>query len=327
MHLKKAAGRVLAALLAAGAITLPAFAVAGTVNAGGDHLNVRAGDSTGTAVIGQLADGSQVEILEDTGTGWYKISLDGQTGFVSGDYVTVTDAGAPAAQAPQAEAPAADPAAVPQTPAPAADGGTYVQVTAAVLNVRSGPGTEYAVAGKLLAGNVVQVLGTEANGWYRLDTGYISPDYAVKCDAPAASVASQAAGSAQVASSSKGAQVVQYALKFLGCRYIYGGSSPAGFDCSGFTSYVYRQFGVILNRCASDQLDNGIPVTRDQLQPGDLVIFKKGYSSARATHVGLYIGNGQFIHASTPQSGVKISSLSESYYTTGLVGCRRIFTD
>ena len=111
---------------------------------------------------------------------------------------------------------------------------------------------------------------------------------------------------------------------FLGYRYVYGGASPSGFDCSGFTSYVYKQFGYKLNRSASDQLDNGTPVSRNELQPGDIVIFKKGNSSKRATHVGLYIGNNQFIHASTAKVGVIISRMSDAYYTTGFVGGRRI---
>ena len=125
--------------------------------------------------------------------------------------------------------------------------------------------------------------------------------------------------------SSKGQEIVDYALQFVGYPYVYGGSSPKGFDCSGFTSYVYKHFGYSLNRSASGQLDNGKAVSMSQLQPGDLVIFKKsGTGSKRASHVGLYIGNNQFVHASTSKVGVIISSLSSSYYTTGFVGGRRI---
>ena len=87
---------------------------------------------------------------------------------------------------------------------------------------------------------------------------------------------------------------------------------------------ITQQFGYSLNRTCSGQLDNGTPVSMSELQPGDIVIFNKGNSSKRATHVGLYIGNNQFIHASTAKVGVIISKLSDAYYTTGFVGGRRI---
>ena len=146
------------------------------------------------------------------------------------------------------------------------------------------------------------------DGWYQIETGYVCGDYVKEVDA------------AEAQNSTKGQEIADYALQFLGYRYVYGGSSPSGFDCSGFTSYVYKQFGYKLNRSASDQLDNGVAVSRSELQPGDLVIFKKGSSS----HVGLYIGNNQFIHASTSKVGVIISRMSDAYYTTGFVGGRRI---
>lgn len=99
--------------------------------------------------------------------------------------------------------------------------------------------------------------------------------------------------------------IVDFAARFLGVPYVWGGESPSGFDCSGFTQYVYGHFGVSLNRKSSAQASNGVPVSRDELQPGDLVFF-----GSPIHHVGIYIGNGQYIHA--PQTGdvVKISDLS-----------------
>ena len=93
---------------------------------------------------------------------------------------------------------------------------------------------------------------------------------------------------------------------------------------SGLTTYVYKQFGYSLNRTCSGQLKNGRAVAMSELQPGDLVIFKKGNTKEAATHVGLYIGSNQFVHASTPKVGVIISKLSDAYYTTGFVGGRRL---
>lgn len=112
-----------------------------------------------------------------------------------------------------------------------------------------------------------------------------------------------------------GSDVVEYAVKFLGVPYVYGGSTPSGFDCSGFTAYVYSHFGVSLNRRARDQAYQGTPVSFNQLQPGDLVFF-----GTPAYHVGIYVGNGMYIHA--PQTGdvVKISTLKYM----SISGARRV---
>ena len=116
-----------------------------------------------------------------------------------------------------------------------------------------------------------------------------------------------------------GNSVVTYAKQFLGCKYVYGGTTPKGFDCSGFTQYVYKHFGVNLNRTAAAQYSNGKSVTN--LQAGDLVMFGK----SGINHVGIYIGGNSFIHAENPSSGVTIDSLSSGYYKKNYVGARRIF--
>ena len=121
------------------------------------------------------------------------------------------------------------------------------------------------------------------------------------------------------ASTGKGSEVVAYAKTLLGCKYVYGGTTPSGFDCSGFTQYVYKHFGVNLNRTAAAQYSNGKSVT--SLQAGDLVMFGKSGIS----HVGIYIGGNSFIHAANPSKGVRIDSLSSGYYKTNYVGARRIY--
>ncbi len=122
-------------------------------------------------------------------------------------------------------------------------------------------------------------------------------------------------------SSTRGSQnVVNYAEKFIGNRYVFGGMSPSGFDCSGFTSYVYKSFGINLPRTASGQAGVGQPVSESNLAPGDLVLFEtyeKGIS-----HVGIYVGNRQFIDASN--KGVGFSNLGDNYYRTRYRGARRI---
>ena len=119
-----------------------------------------------------------------------------------------------------------------------------------------------------------------------------------------------------------GAEVVAYAKQFLGCRYVYGGSSPSGFDCSGFTSYVYKHFGISLNRSSGAQASNGYRVNSNELQLGDILCFARTSGSSTVGHVGIYIGGGQFIHAGNSGTGVIISNVwGAGYY---FVTARRV---
>ncbi len=111
---------------------------------------------------------------------------------------------------------------------------------------------------------------------------------------------------------------VGVAMQYLGTPYVWGGSSPGGFDCSGFVMYVYSQIGVYLPHHAADQYNYGTPVSRDELEPGDLVFFDG------LGHVGIYIGGGQFVHSPHTGDVVKISSLDDSWYAATYVGARRL---
>ena len=112
--------------------------------------------------------------------------------------------------------------------------------------------------------------------------------------------------------------VVGIAMHYLGVPYVWGGSTPSGFDCSGFVMYVFAQIGVGLPHSSYSQYGMGAPVSMSQLQPGDLVFF------AGASHEGIYIGGGQFIHAPHTGDVVKISSLDDSWYAATYVGARRL---
>jgi len=112
-------------------------------------------------------------------------------------------------------------------------------------------------------------------------------------------------------------------MTFLGTPYVWGGTTPRGFDCSGFTKYVYAQMGYTLDRTAAQQLNNGTSISKSELEIGDLVFFKNTYNTnAAASHVGIYIGDNQFIHAA--DGGVKITSLDHSYYAPRYVGARSV---
>ncbi|CAH2716893.1 hypothetical protein BACCIP111895_04081 [Neobacillus rhizosphaerae] len=128
-------------------------------------------------------------------------------------------------------------------------------------------------------------------------------------------------GGHKTEAASMGDTVTNIALDYLGVPYVWGGTSPNGFDCSGFTSYTYKQAGVSLPRSAADQFSQGQAVSKGNLVKGDLVFFST--YKAGASHVGISLGGDKFVHAST-STGVKISSLSEAYYTNTYIGSKRI---
>lgn len=123
-------------------------------------------------------------------------------------------------------------------------------------------------------------------------------------------------GSNSVASS-----VIEYSYKFLGKPYVWAASGPNSFDCSGFTAYVYKKFGYYLPHYTGAQVDMGKAVSKDSLRTGDLVFFD---TSGADSHVGIYISNGNFIHASSGRKKVMVSSLDESYYKSRYSTARRI---
>ena len=204
---------------------------------------------------------------------------------------------------------------------------TTMYVTASKLNVRAYPSTDEhgTILGKLSYGATVTVTG-KSSSWYRIKYN----DNGVTCDAYVSreyvdtTPTGNGSGSTGGTSSGSGTatDIANFAMSFVGYSYVWGGMSPStGFDCSGLMYYVLTQYGYSMKRVANDQMTQGTAISRDNLQVGDLVFF--GYGSY-ANHVGMYIGNGNFVHASTPSTGVRVNSLNETYYNTRYIGARRI---
>ncbi len=281
------------------ALTTTSMAAEGTVTAEGS-LRLREESNTSSAILTTLPGGAVVDVSAVTEGGWFKVSYDGKTGFVSGDYLSV--GASEVAQLPVIFDPC------------------YGQVVAGPLNVRSGPSTDSAPVNILNKDSVV-VITEKLEGWYQVEDGYVSAQYVEVIDE---ATAAELRTSVSYSNSSLGQKAVEYAMQFLGYRYVYGGASPStGFDCSGLTSYVYKNaLGVSINRTSRDQFSNGTYVDKANLQAGDLLFFAN--SGTTINHVGMYIGNNQFIHASSPTTGIIISSLSESFYVRTYYGARRI---
>ncbi len=197
----------------------------------------------------------------------------------------------------------------------------WVKPGTTALNIRSGPGLVYEVLGQTQGGVKLEAL-EEQDGWvaisYEESYAYVSADYV--------SVMTQADYDNRLANAStQGEAIVLAAYDYLGVPYVYGGNGPNSFDCSGFVKYMYAQFGVDLNRTATDQLENGYAVELQEVIPGDLVFFRSPGTVKPVSHVGMYIGDGQFIHASTNDYSVRVDNLFEGYYTDIYVYARRLF--
>lgn len=119
-----------------------------------------------------------------------------------------------------------------------------------------------------------------------------------------------------------GVQVADLAEQYVGSRYVWGGSSPAGFDCTGFVMWVFNQFGVAMPHNEAGQLASGDRVSADDLQPGDVLVFANTYRRG-LSHTGIYLGDGRFVHAVDEAHGVLVSNLWDGYWAPRLVGATR----
>jgi cell wall-associated NlpC family hydrolase len=199
------------------------------------------------------------------------------------------------------------------------------------LTILAEPDGGASLLGRAPEGAAVLITAGQRGDWYGVRYGeldgwayglYLQPFGVTR---PVAGVSPTASSTpiAGTAATSSGNAIVSAALRYLGAPYVWGGNTPNGWDCSGFVVYVYREVtGRTLPRTTQTQWTVGTPVDRGALQAGDLVFFQNT-NGAGITHVGIALGDGRFVHASSPRVGTIISSLSESYYAANYVGARR----
>lgn len=324
-------------VLLIGCLVLPASAAENTMYGIGfvtaTSLRLRSEPNTTSATITTAPQKDCVVVINKDGD-WYKVNYNLQIGYMHADYLTV-------ATRENAEL-------------------GYGKVTGSGVNMRSGPSTAHSVSAVSSKGDKCYIIGMN-EGWYKViyknTICYIRSDYLELTEfpyenqkspntpkffrggkstgtAPSASALSGATSSSGSSNSNStdssasepsatGAQILAEAKKYLGTPYISGGASPSGFDCSGFVYYVLKQLGYSPYRTPADQYKMGTSVTKADLKAGDIVFFAGTYASG-ISHVGIYAGNGQFIHSPNSRSTVSYSDLTSGYWAQHYYGARRM---
>ena len=284
-------------------------------------LRLRSSPSTSSTILGYATENEVVVLLGRSGN-WYRVLYNLQEGYMHASYLNTT------------------------TVENVELG--YGKVNYSKVNMRTGPSTTYTRIGQSSQNDLCYIIGMN-NQWYKViwndQICYIRSDYLTLTEYPyenrasrksplffrggkttgtAVSVSKLKSSSNYIGSAQNNlaANLIATAKKYIGVKYVWGGTSPTGFDCSGFVQYVFKQHGITLNRTVVTQYQHGTAVSRSNLQPGDLVFFQNTYTTG-LSHIGIYIGNGEFIHASSSQ-GVTISQLSNSYWNSHYHSARRV---
>jgi cell wall-associated NlpC family hydrolase len=312
-----------------------AGAKAVVTNTDGDPIRIREGAGTAYDKIAFAGEGDVVSVLEgpltdSAGVAWYKIQTSSAAGWMMAAYLAAKDAPASTAQ-------------------PAAPARPVITGYARVANsdgdpvrMRSSAARNGAIVGKFgpnttLAVQEGPVADAEGIAWYRVSaggsTGWMMAEFLVQAEAPApaAPVTEQArTGSARgeepppaAQESSLASKIVNLAMSKVGSRYRFGGSGPNVFDCSGFVQWVVNNSGSRISRDQGAMLGAGQRISSDELQPGDLVFFVNTYKRG-LSHVGIYIGNGKFVHAENERTGVLVSQLWSAYWSSHYYAAARL---
>lgn len=260
-------------------------------------LNVRKSAGTDSKVVGKMSNHDACEILGQK-SGWIKIKSGKVKGYVKSGYLLKGDVALAIAEK---------------------DVETVATVNTTTLRVREETSTDSAIVSLVGEGEDL-VVEKIVDDWYKVEVddqkGYISGDYVtISQKLPTASSVKELENGTGV--SDTRVSLVQYALQFVGNRYVWGGTSLTnGIDCSGFTMQIYARYGISLPHHAASQPGYGTRISASEAQPGDLFFYGSG---STISHVGIYIGNGQIVHASNARTGIKISS---AYYRTPICVAR-----
>ena len=268
-------------------------------------LNLRKGPSTSYAVIKTLSKGTEVTVVSSS-NGWSKVNVGGVSGYVSSDYLSSTKPSTGSSSSNESTS-----------------NTTSTMYTTERLNLRKGAGTSYSVITTLDKGVAVTVH-SSSNGWSKVSvngmTGYVSSSYL------SSTKPSNSSSSTDSSTSSKVDKVLNFASQQLGKPYVWGAQGPNSFDCSGLTYYVYKNAaGITLPRTSVEQSKYGTTVSKSNLKAGDLIFFDtSGPNDGGVSHVGIYVGNGQMIHASSSQKKIVKVSVETSYWNNAFVIAKRV---
>ena len=268
-------------------------------------LNLRKGPSTSYAVIKTLSKGTEVTVVSSS-NGWSKVNVGGVSGYVSSDYLSSTKPSTGSSSSNESTS-----------------NTTSTMYTTERLNLRKGAGTSYSVITTLDKGIAVTVH-SSSNGWSKVSvngmSGYVSSSYL------SSTKPSNSSSSTDSSTSSKVDKVLNFASQQLGKPYVWGAQGPNSFDCSGLTYYVYKNAaGITLPRTSVEQSKYGTTVSKSNLKAGDLIFFDtSGPNDGGVSHVGIYVGNGQMIHASSSQKKIVKVSVETSYWNNAYVRAKRV---